>query len=160
MWSWVFSVIRDWILRNAQWLADTLKPFFRWVKTWVLQRLVHVNRWVSATFVPMWLLTRRIIELKRLMAEADKLVKEDTLRDAKIAIDEHAKEEERKRMQDIQRLKELTLQATRKELDRRWGLLEGIIIRVVKPLIPAVMPMIVSFTEQIFVGIEKELEGK
>jgi len=33
-------------------------------------------------------------------------------------------------------------------------------VRVVRPLIPAVMPMIVSFTEHIFVGIEKELEGR
>jgi len=94
------------------------------------------------------------------MEEADKLVKEDTLRSAKTAIDEHAKEEERKRKEDMQRMKELALQATRKELDRRWGLLGDIIVRVVKPLIPAVTPMIVSFTEQIFVGIEKELEGK
>jgi len=160
MWSLIYSAVRDWILRNAQWLADTLKPFFKWVKTWVLQRLVYLNRWVSSTFVPMTLLSRRIIELKRLMEEADKLVKEDTLRDAKIAIDEHAKEEESKRKQDMVRVKELALQATRKELDRRWGLLEGIIVRVVKPLIPAVTPMIVSFTEQIFAGIEKELEGK
>jgi len=160
MWSLIYSAIRDWILRNAQWLAEQLKPYFKWVKIWVLERLVYLNRWVSSTFVPMTLLTRRITELKRLMEKADKLVKEDALRDAKTAIDEHAKEEEKARKEDMVRVKELALQATRKELDRRWGLLEGIIVRVVKPMIPAVTPIIIGFTEQIFVGIEKELEGR